>query len=134
TYFIVGRPWGLEGVALAQAVLETGGWAIRHTMANRILNLSWRQFARSLSPLWIAHGLYVLLVIALRRALLIMVAGTSIRLAVGLLLAALAYLVVLRGALPGLLTTLRRGVVDSFSHGISQSPTDPQVAQTSTAI
>ena len=57
-YFFVGRPWGLEGVALAQAVLETGGWAIRHTMANRVLDLSWRQFARSLSPLWIAQAAF----------------------------------------------------------------------------
>src|SRR6476660_10152199 len=77
-YFAVGRPWGLAGVAAAQAFLETGGWAIRHTMANRILNLSWRQFARSLSPLWIAQGIYVVVVIALRKTLLMLLPATAI--------------------------------------------------------
>src|SRR6476661_4587713 len=92
-YFVIGMPWGLEGVAGAQAIFEVGGWMVRHTMANRILNLSWRQFARSLSPLWIAQGIYVVVVFALRKTLLMLLPATAIRLPLGLLLSTVAYFV-----------------------------------------
>jgi PST family polysaccharide transporter len=133
-YFVVGRPWGLEGVAMAQAVLETGGWAIRHTMANRVLNLSWRQFARALSPLWIAQALFVGTTIALRQALVMFMPAAAVRLPVGLLLATLTYLAIVRIALPGLLTTLRRGVFDTFAHGVSRSSPEPHAARTPTVV
>ena len=134
-YFAVGRPWGLEGVAAAQAVLETGGWAIRHTMANRVLNLSWRQFARSLSPLWIAHAAFVLVVMAVRQALLLVVPTTSMRLPVGLILSSVAYLAIVRVAQPGLLTTLGRGIVESFAHGVApHTVPQPHAAQTPTGV
>ena len=126
-------PWGLEGVALAQAVLDTGGWAIRHTMANRILGLSWRQFARSLSPLWIAHAAFVLLMIALRQTLLVIVPVTVVRLLLGLMIGTAAYLAILRMALPGLLTTLRQGMTQTFAHGVARSAHDRPVAQPSDA-
>jgi PST family polysaccharide transporter len=133
-YFAVGRPWGLAGVAAAQALLETGGWAIRHTMANRILNLSWRQFARSLSPLWIAHAVFVLVVITVRQGLLLFVPIIPVRLLCGMMLSTAAYLAILRIALPGLLTTLARGVVQTFSHGVARSVPEPHAAQTPTAV
>ena len=132
-YFVVGRPWGLEGVAAAQAILEIGGWAIRHTMANRILNLSWRQFARSLSPLWIAHAAFVLVVMALRQALLVFVPLIAVRLAIGLMLSTAAYLTILRVAVPGLLTTLRRGVLETFAHGVARTAPEPDVVRVSDA-
>ena len=112
---------GLEGVAGAQAIFEVGGWMIRNTMANRILNLSWRQFARSLSPLWIAQGIFVLVVIALRKTLLVLLAATAIRLPVGLILSTVAYFVIVLIALPGLLTTLCKGVMQSFAHGVARN-------------
>jgi len=133
-YFAVGRPWGLEGVAAAQAVFEVGGWAIRHTMANRVLNLSWRQFARSLSPLWIAHAVFVLVVIALRQTLLMFVPPPAERLPIGLVFSCVAYLAILRVALPGLLTTLGRGVVQTFSHGVARSASASHAAQTPTPV
>jgi PST family polysaccharide transporter len=132
-YFAVGRPWGLEGVAAAQAILEIGGWAIRHTMANRILNLSWRQFARSLSPLWIAHATFVLVVIALRQGLLVFVPLIAVRLAIGLMLSTAAYLIILRVAMPGLLTTLKRGVLETFAHGVARAAPEPHAVQASDA-
>jgi O-antigen/teichoic acid export membrane protein len=132
-YFAVGVPWGLEGVAMAQAVLETGGWAIRHTMANRILGLSWRQFARSLWPLWIAQAVFLFVAIALRQALLVAVSLIVFRLLIGLLLGSLAYLAIVRLALPGLLTTLGQGVLQTFAHGVARSVHDAPVAQPSDA-
>ena len=133
-YFAVGRPWGLAGVAAAQAILETGGWAIRHTMANRILNLSWRQFARSLSPLWIAHAAFGLVVITVRQGLVMFVPMIPVRLLFGMMLSTAAYLAILRIVLPGFLTTLARGVVQTFSHGVARSVPEPHVAQTPTAV
>jgi hypothetical protein len=124
-------PWGLEGVAGAQAIFEVGGWMVRHTMANRILNLSWRQFARSLSPLWIAQGIYVVVVIALRKTLLMLLPATAIRLPVGLLLSTVAYFVIVRIALPGLLTTLGKGVLQSFAHGVARTASAPPSPQPS---
>jgi len=102
-------------------------------MANRILNLSWRQFARSLSPLWIAHGVYVFVVIALRQLLLMLLPATALRLPVGLILSTAAYLIILRIALPGLLTTLGRGVLQSFAHGTARTVPVPQSPQPSDA-
>jgi lipopolysaccharide exporter len=122
TYFFAGRPWGLEGVALAQAGLETGGWAIRHTMANRILDLTWRQFARALSPIWIAHAAFVLVVIALHRIGLTLVTSAAVRLVIALPLATLGYVVLLRLMIPGFLTTVGRGAMDSVAHGIARRP------------
>jgi hypothetical protein len=104
---------------------------IRHTMANRILNLSWRQFARSLSPLWIAHGVYGVVVIAVRQMLLMLLPATAIRLPVGLMLATAAYFVILRIALPGLLTTLGQGVLQSFTHGVARTASVPPSPQPS---
>lgn len=132
-YFAIGRPWGLEGVAAAQAVLEIGGWMIRHTMANRILNLSWRQFARSLSPLWIAHGVYLLVVMALRQALLLFVPLTAVRLSIGVMLSAGVYFIILRIAMPGVLTTLGTGVLQSFAHGVARTTPVPASPQPSDA-
>jgi O-antigen/teichoic acid export membrane protein len=130
-YFVIGMPWGLEGVAGAQAIFEVGGWMVRHTMANRILNLSWRQFARSLSPLWIAQGIYVVVVIALRQTSLMLLPATAIRLPVGLLLSTVAYFVIVRIALPGLLTTLGKGVLQSFAHGVARTASAPPSPQPS---
>src|SRR5262245_27751904 len=133
-YFAVGRPWGLEGVAAAQAVFEVGGWAIRHTMANRILGLSWRQFARSLSPLWIAHAAFVVIAIVLRQTLLVFVTVTAVRVVLGVLLCAVVYLGILRVSLPGLLTMLGRGVRETFAHGVARSAPVPAATQTPTAV
>jgi len=133
-YFVVGRPWGLAGVAAAQAILDTGGWAIRHTMANRILDLSWRQFARSLSPMWIAHAAFVLVVITVRQGLVMFVPMIPVRLLFGMMLSTFAYLAILRIVLPGFLTTLARGVAQTFSHGVARSVPEPHVAQTPTAV
>jgi PST family polysaccharide transporter len=133
-YFAVGRPWGLEGVAAAQAVLETGGWAIRHTMANRILDLKWRQFARALSPLWLAQAIFLLMTIALRESLLGLVPATVLRVLLGVIVSAAAYLGILRVVLPGLLTTIGRGVVQTVSHGVARSTPEPHAAQTATPV
>ena len=132
-YFFIGRPWGLEGVALAQAVLETGGWAIRHSMANRVLHLSWRQFARSLAPLWIAHVALVLAAIAMRQAALVFIPGTGVRVLIALPLTAVAYVTILRLVTPGLLTTLGRGVLDSVAHGVARRAGEPQAVHASDA-
>jgi lipopolysaccharide exporter len=131
-YFAVGRPWGLEGVAAAQAVLETGGWAIRHTMANRILDLTWRQFARALSPLWLAQAIFLLVTIALRESLLGFVPATVLRVLLGVIVSAAAYLGILRIVLPGLLTTIGRGVMQTVSHGVARSAPEAPAAQTIT--
>lgn len=118
-YFFAGRPWGLEGVVLAQAVLETVGWALRHSMANRILDLSWRQFTRSLGPLWIAHAALVAAAIAIRQFSIVVDSGAALRLFLALPVTAIAYLAILRVAVPGLLTMLRHGTVRSVAHGVA---------------
>jgi PST family polysaccharide transporter len=118
-YFFAGSPWGLVGVVVAQAVLETISWAIRHTMANRILELSWRQFARSLAPLWCAHAALVVLAMLIRRFSIMIDPSAAVHLVMALPLIAVAYLILLRIAIPGLLTTLRRGTVQSVAHGVA---------------
>lgn len=118
-YFFVGRPWGLEGVVLSQAALETAGWAMRHTMANRILDLSWRQFARSLAPLWVAHSVLVLVTIGIRQVAILVDPRAAIHLVVALPVAAATYFLILRLAVPGLLTTIGRGTAQSVSHGVA---------------
>jgi PST family polysaccharide transporter len=122
-FFIVGQPWGLEGVVAATAVLDTVGWAIRHGMANRVLGLGWRPFASAHAPLWIAHGIYAGVMIAVRYALLDVVAGPWGRLALGILAGALAYVVIMRMAMPGWLTAIRKGTIDSVSHGLARGAT-----------
>lgn len=47
-YVLAGVPWGLAGVALSFTVLDSIGWAISHTMANRLLGLSFRDFLAAL--------------------------------------------------------------------------------------
>jgi O-antigen/teichoic acid export membrane protein len=133
-YFVVGRPWGLEGVAGAQAVLEVGGWALRHTMANRVLHLTWRRFARSLTPIWIAHAVFVFVLVGLRWMLLPIVTGAGLRVGAGAVLAIAAYLALVRLALPGLLTTLGRGVAQTFAHGVSRAATEQPGPRPSAAV
>jgi CHASE2 domain-containing sensor protein len=60
--------------------------------------------------------------------------AAAVRLPVGLLLATLTYLAIVRIALPGLLTTLRRGVFDTFAHGVSRSSPEPHAARTPTVV
>jgi hypothetical protein len=88
-------------------------------MANRILDLSWRQFARSLGPLWVAHAVLVLAAIGVRQMSLLADPRAAIHLVVALPVVAVAYLATLRLAAPGLLTMLRRGTVQSVSHGVA---------------
>jgi hypothetical protein len=87
-------------------------------MANRVLGLAWGSFARALAPLWIAHGVYAGVMIAVRYALLDAVAGPWGRVALGVLAGVPAYVVVMRIAMPGWLTAIRKGTVDSVSHGL----------------
>ena len=96
TYFFVGRPWGIEGVVTATAILDMTGWTIRHTMANRLLDLKWSQFARALSPLWFAHAMFLVVMVAIRYAIVGFVPGAWGRVALGLPLGLIAYLGILR--------------------------------------
>jgi PST family polysaccharide transporter len=123
-YFFIGLPWGLEGVVLAGAVLDTAGWAIRHTMANRLLDIGWRSFTRALAPLWLTHLAYALVMIAVRHVIVAAVPGIGARFAVGTVTGLLAYLVVIRLLMPGWLTTLRQGTIDSVAHGLSRHASD----------
>jgi hypothetical protein len=118
-YFIAGRPWGLEGVALAQTILDCGGWAIRHSMANRVIGLSWREFARALTPVWITQAALLLAVVSIRWILIGFVEDEAGRLAAGFVVASLGYLVTLRMAMPGVLTSLGRGARASLGHAIA---------------
>lgn len=120
TCFIIGRRWGLEGVVAAGAVLDTVGWIIRHTMANRVLGLGWGSFARALAPLWIAQAIYLVVLIAARYVLAAAVTGPWRQLAIALPAGFVAYAAIMRFAMPGWLTTLRRGTMDTVSHGLSR--------------
>lgn len=122
--FIIGWPWGLEGVVAAGAVLDTFGWIIRHTMANRVLEFGWGSLARALAPLWIAHAIYLAVMIAVRDVLMASVAGPWRQMTIALLAALVAYAAIMRFAMPGWLTTLRRGTMESVSHGLSRRPSD----------
>jgi O-antigen/teichoic acid export membrane protein len=48
-YTVIGRPWGIEGVAASVLVLGFLGWGVSHHMANRLLELRFRDFLRPLS-------------------------------------------------------------------------------------
>ena len=126
TYFFVGRPWGIEGVVTATAILDMTGWTIRHTMANRLLDLTWGQFARALSPLWLAHAIFLVVMVGIRYAIVGFVPGAWERVALGLPLGLMAYLVILRVVMPGWLSTLRRGTVESVSHGLARPVIAPR--------
>jgi ribose/xylose/arabinose/galactoside ABC-type transport system permease subunit len=73
----------------------------------------------------------VLVVIALRQMLLMLVSAIAIRLPVGLFLSAVTYFIILRIALPGLLTTLGQGVLQSFAHGVARTASAPPSPQPS---
>jgi PST family polysaccharide transporter len=133
-YFAAGRPWGLEGVAAAAAVLEISGWAIRHTMANSVLDLTWRRFAATLSPLWIAHALFLLWAFTVRYASLVLLSAPILRLAIAIPLATAGYLVIVRLVVPGLLTTLGRGMMDCVSRGLARRASDVAVESQSSFV
>ncbi len=120
-YFVVGRPWGLEGVAIATAVLETAGWAIRHAMANKTLELSPREFVRALAPLWLAHAVFVLTVVGIRLGLMGVGVAPGWRVVAAAPLVCVAYSAILRVVVPGFLTTIGRGVAEAASRGLART-------------
>jgi len=54
-YVPVGAPWGLIGVATAFAVLDTIGWIVSHTMANRLMGLRLTDFLSAVARPALAH-------------------------------------------------------------------------------
>jgi PST family polysaccharide transporter len=118
-YVFAGMPWGLEGVALAAAILEISGWALRHTMANAVLDLGWRTFAATLAPVWVGQAAFVCWTIAVRSAVLTLADAPALRLALGAAAAAAGYGLIMRFAARGLLTTIGRGIVESVRRALS---------------
>ena len=59
-YALIGYPWGIEGIAVAVSLLGFFGWGLSHYMANRLIDLSFRDFLR---PLLLPIGLSLLLVL-----------------------------------------------------------------------
>jgi hypothetical protein len=49
------------------------------------------------------------------------------------MLSTAAYLIILRVAMPGLLTTLKRGVLETFAHGVARAAPEPHAVQASDA-
>ena len=90
-------------------------------MANRIIDLGWRQFARSLAPLWIAHAVLVGASVGVRQVTILIDPRSAMHLLMGVPIVALLYVVILRVAVPGLLTTLGRGTARSLAHGVARA-------------
>jgi PST family polysaccharide transporter len=67
--FLAGRPWGLPGYALACSLVGVAGWAISHTMANRLIGLDWAGFWRAIRRPLLSHLAFAVLLIALRLSL-----------------------------------------------------------------
>jgi O-antigen/teichoic acid export membrane protein len=111
-YFFAGYRWGLPGYAAACSVLGWITWALSHQMANHVLELDWKRFARALSRPVLAHAIFALLLIGARLALLgtIAVHGSDTVLSV-IVPALLAYTAILaacdRSLLVGVVTSAR---------------------------
>jgi O-antigen/teichoic acid export membrane protein len=105
--FLVGRPWGLPGYALACSLFGVVGWAISHTMANRLIGLDWAAFWRAIRRPLLSHASFAALLFALRLALRERLAADP-RLAVLALVPALPCYLALLAALD---RPLLRGVV-----------------------
>jgi hypothetical protein len=73
-------------------------------------------------------------VILLRQTLLMLVPVTFVRLLLGLIVSAGGYVILVRVAMPGLLTTLGHGVLQTFAHGVARSAPEPHAAQTPTTV
>ena len=67
--FLAGRPWGLPGYALACSLVGVVGWAISHTMANRLIGLGWVGFWGAIRRPLLSHLAFAALLVALRVAL-----------------------------------------------------------------
>ena len=107
--FAAGRPWGLPGYALSCSLVGFVGWAISHTMANRLIGLDWAGFWRAIRRPLLSHVVFAALLLGLRLAL-------GERLAAEPGLAGLALVPALLGYLALLATLdrpLLRGVVTS---------------------
>lgn len=105
--FLAGRPWGLPGYALSSSLVGVVGWAIAHTMANRLLGLDWAGFWRAIRRPLLAHLALAALLLALRLSLHGRLAEQP-RLALLALVPALPCYLALLGALD---RPLLRGVV-----------------------
>jgi O-antigen/teichoic acid export membrane protein len=107
--FLAGRPWGLPGYAVSCSLLGVVGWAISHTMANRLIGLDWAGFWRAIRRPLLSHAAFAALLVALRLALRERLA-TDPRLAVLAIVPALPCYLALLAALD---RPLLRGVVRS---------------------
>lgn len=65
-YFLIGMAWGPAGVALSLSICGVGGWAIGHTMANRLIGLRFARFLRALIPPLACHGLLAAALLAIK--------------------------------------------------------------------
>ena len=96
--FLVGRPWGLPGYALSCSLVGMLGWAIGHTMANRLIGLEWSGFWGAIRRPLLSHAVFAALLLALRLGLRERLAAEP-RLAVLALVPALPCYVVLLAAI-----------------------------------
>ncbi len=65
-YFFVGRPWGLPGYALSLSIVGIVGWVVSHTMANRLIDLSWLRLWQAIRAPLLAHLVFAAILIGAR--------------------------------------------------------------------
>lgn len=106
-YALVGSPWGIEGIAVAVALLGFIGWSISHHMANRLLDLSFHDFLR---PLLLPVGCSLLLALLMGPASLLLQLWIPqlvwVRIGLGALLLAGLNMLILRTLSPSLYSSL----------------------------
>lgn len=93
----------------------------------RIISRGPKSQSVEMTGTWQAHCLdddiakpYLVVLIAVRYVLAATVTGPWRQLATALLAGLVAYAAIMRFAMPGWLTTLRRGTMDTVSHGVSR--------------
>ena len=115
----LGRPWGLPGYALSCSLLGVVGWAISHTMANRLIGLDWAGFWQAIRRPFLSHVALAALLVALRLVLRERLAAEP-RLALLALLPALACYLALLAALD---RPLLRGVASASLEALQSRET-----------
>lgn len=120
-YALVGGPWGIEGIAAAVFLLGFMGWGISHHMANRLLDLRFAEFLRSLL---LPAGCSLLLVVLMWPASVLLRLWIPqlvwVRIGLGALLLAGIDVLILRLVSPSLAAALQATLLEAA--GLKRTP------------
>ena len=113
-YTLTGSPWGIQGVAVAVLVLGCASWVVSHLMANRLIQLGFRDFLKNLAVPVLASLILGLVIWPLAEILRIWGPGTAFRLGIGFAAGVLVHVLILHFLDPVLLASIRRSIKGAF--------------------